>query len=125
MDEGRFSISASDLYRRLGTAGAPLLIDVRRGPTFEAYEWVIAGAVRRPPEAIERWGREIRHGSRVVVYCAHGQEVSQGAAATLHEIGAAARYLEGALQRGEKPTYRDAISSHRARPAGSPASARK
>ena len=54
MEEGRFSISASDLYRRLGTAGVPLLIDVRRGPTFETYEWVIAGAVRRPPEAIER-----------------------------------------------------------------------
>ena len=97
MDEGRFSISASDLYRRLGTAAAPLLIDVRRGPVFEADEWIIAGAVRRPPEAIERWGHEIPPTSRVVVYCAHGQEVSQGAAATLHEIGAAARYLEGGI----------------------------
>jgi hypothetical protein len=29
MDEGRFSTSASDLYRWLGTAAAPLLIDVR------------------------------------------------------------------------------------------------
>jgi rhodanese-related sulfurtransferase len=97
MDEGRFSISASDLYRRLGTAAAPLLIDVRRGPVFEADEWVIAGAVRRPPEEIERWGREIPPGSPVVVYCAHGHEVSQGAAAILREIGAAARYLEGGI----------------------------
>jgi thiosulfate sulfurtransferase len=74
MDEGRFSISASDLYRRLGTAGAPRLIDVRRGPAFEADEWVIAGAVRRSPEEIERWGREIPPGSQVVVYCGHGHE---------------------------------------------------
>lgn len=52
MDEGRLSISASDVYRWLGTAAAPLLIDVRRGPAFEADEWIIAGAVRRPPEEI-------------------------------------------------------------------------
>ena len=97
MDEGRFSISASDLYRRLGTAAAPLLIDVRRSSDFEADEWIIAGAVRRLPEEIKRWGREIRPGSPVVAYCAHGQEVSQGAAAILHEIGAAARYLEGGI----------------------------
>jgi hypothetical protein len=53
MDEGRFSISAFDLYRWLGTAAAPVLIDVRRGRVFEADEWIIAGAVRRPPEEIE------------------------------------------------------------------------
>src|SRR5437764_15475365 len=93
MDEGRFSISASDLYRRLGTAAAPLLIDVRRGPAFEADEWIIAGAVRRPPEEIERWGREIPPGSPGVVYCAAGHEVSQRAAAVLRDVGAAARYL--------------------------------
>jgi rhodanese-related sulfurtransferase len=97
MDEGRFSISASDFYRRVGTAAAPLLIDARRGPAFEADEWMIAGAVRRLPEAIERWGREIAPGSPVVVYCAHGHEVSQDAAAILREIGAAARYLEGGI----------------------------
>jgi hypothetical protein len=44
MDEGRFSISASDLYRWLGTAAAPLLIDVRRGPAFEALREIGAAA---------------------------------------------------------------------------------
>lgn len=97
MDEGRFLISASDLYRGLGTAAAPLLIDVRRSSVFEADEWIIASAVRRPPEEIERWGREIAHEFPVVVYCGHGHEVSQGAAAILREIGAAARYLEGGI----------------------------
>jgi len=97
MDEGRFSISASNLYRWLGTAAAPPLIDVRRGPVFEADEWIIAGAVHCPPEEIERWGREIAPGSPIVVYCAHGREASQGAAASLHEVGTAARYLEGGI----------------------------
>jgi rhodanese-related sulfurtransferase len=97
MDEGRFSISAFDLYHWFGTAAAPLLIDVRRCPVFEADELIIAGAVCRTPEEIERWGREIAPGSPVVVYCAHGHEVSQRAAAILREIGAAARYLEGGI----------------------------
>jgi rhodanese-related sulfurtransferase len=97
MDEGRFSISAPDLYRRLGTPTSPLLIDVRRGPAFEADEWMIVGALRRPPEEIERWGREIPAEQPVVVYCAQGHEVGQDAAATLRGIGVAARYLEGGI----------------------------
>jgi hypothetical protein len=36
MDEGRFSISADDLYQRLGSAAAPVVIDARRAPAFEA-----------------------------------------------------------------------------------------
>jgi rhodanese-related sulfurtransferase len=97
MDEGRFCISTTDLYRRLGTATTPLVVDVRRGPAFEADEWVIAGALRRPPEEIERWGRAIPPGSAIVVYCAHGHEISQNAAAILREIGVTARYLEGGI----------------------------
>ena len=97
MDEGRFSVSTQDLYRGLGTAAAPLLIDVRRGPAFEADEWMIPGAVRRPPEEVARWGREIVSGSPVTVYCAHGEEAGRNAAATLCEIGMPARYLEGGI----------------------------
>jgi rhodanese-related sulfurtransferase len=97
MDDGRFSVSALDFYRQLGTAAAPVVIDIRHGPAFAADEWMIPGAVRRAPEEIERWGREIGFGSPVIVYCAHGLEVSQNAAANLREMGVAARYLEGGI----------------------------
>jgi rhodanese-related sulfurtransferase len=97
MDEGRFSISTQELYRWLGTAAAPLLIDVRRGPVFDADQWMIPGSVRRPPEEIEQWGRDIPRSFPVVLYCAQGQEVSQMAASILREIGAAARYLESGI----------------------------
>jgi rhodanese-related sulfurtransferase len=97
MDEGRFFVSAKSLYGGLGTAAAPLLIDVRRGPVFEADEWMIPGAVRRLPEEIERWVRAIPAGSPVVVYCAQSHEVGQNSAAFLREIGVAARYLEGGI----------------------------
>jgi hypothetical protein len=44
MDEGRFSISASELYQRLGSTGTPTVVDVRRTPTFNADDRVIIGA---------------------------------------------------------------------------------
>jgi rhodanese-related sulfurtransferase len=97
MGEGCFPISAQELYRRLGTAVAPFVMDVRRGAGFDADEWLIAGAVRRRPDAIEQWQREIPREREVVVYCAHGHEVSQGAAATLREVGVEARYLAGGI----------------------------
>jgi hypothetical protein len=56
MDEGRFSVSAASLYARLGTAAAPIVVDVRRRPAFEADEWMIAGADRRMSLGIERGG---------------------------------------------------------------------
>ncbi len=50
MDESRFSISAPALYGRLGTASAPVIIDVRRQPAFGSDGTVVAGSIRRPPD---------------------------------------------------------------------------
>src|SRR5215470_9247981 len=72
--EGRFSISPQALYVRLGTELAPIVVDVRRSPAFEADDTVIAGAVRRLPEEVDHWCHELPEGRFVVVYCAHGQE---------------------------------------------------
>jgi rhodanese-related sulfurtransferase len=94
---GRFSISADTLASRLGTADAPLVVDVRRGATFDADDRMIAGAIRRAPDAVEAWGRELPTDREVVVYCAHGHEVSQGAATALRAAGVNASYLEGGI----------------------------
>ena len=97
MDEGRFSVSAASLYNRIGTAAAPVLIDVRRRPAFDDDEWMIAGAIRRPPDSVAEWSADTPKGQPVVVYCAHGQEVSRNVAASLRGIGVDARYLEGGI----------------------------
>jgi rhodanese-related sulfurtransferase len=97
MDEGRFSVSASELHSRLGTAAAPLVIDVRRTPAFEADEWMIAGATRRPPDAVAEWAQGLAANQAVAVYCAHGHEISQGAAASLRGFGLDARFLDGGI----------------------------
>jgi rhodanese-related sulfurtransferase len=97
MDEGRFSISADDLYQRLGSAAAPIVIDARRAPAFDADERMVVGAIRCNPEELAAW----RHGRTdcrpVVVYCVHGREVSQGVAETLRGLGIDARYLAGGI----------------------------
>jgi hypothetical protein len=59
MDKGRFSISAADLYARLGRAAAPIVIDARRAPAFEADERMVAPDLagvfgRRAPSPLRR-----------------------------------------------------------------------
>jgi rhodanese-related sulfurtransferase len=95
MDErGHFSISARKFYSRLGMAVAPIVVDVRRSPGFDADDTMILGAVRRSPSDVDQWRHQLPEGCSVVVHCAHGQEVSQNAAAALRAAGADASYLE-------------------------------
>lgn len=94
MDEGRFSVSVPELYDQFGSASAPLIIDVRRTPTYAQADRIIPGAIRRPPEEIERWSGEISRERPVVVYCVHGLEVGQNVAHRLRKAGIAASYLE-------------------------------
>lgn len=97
MDDDRFSISADNLYQRLGTARAPVVIDVRRAPAYDADDRVIIGSIRCPPEDIPEWARG-RSGSRpVVLYCVHGHQVSQGAAEMLRGMSVGAQYLTGGI----------------------------
>ena len=97
MDDSRFSISAQDLYVRLGSARAPLVIDVRNPTAFDLDETMLVGAIRRLPTDVERWRDALPKGSAVVVYCIHGHEVSQNVATALRAAGVDARYLEGGI----------------------------
>ena len=60
------SISSVDLYGAIGTAAAPVLIDVRRDASFTADHRIV-GAVRRDPEAIQSWRQELPAGHAVAV----------------------------------------------------------
>ena len=88
------SISAQDLYSSIGTAVAPVVIDVRRAAAFAADNRMIVGAIRRDPKKVQDWLQHLPRGRAVVVYCVHGHEASQGAASALQVTGVDARYLE-------------------------------
>jgi rhodanese-related sulfurtransferase len=109
MDVQGSPVSPTDLYRQLGTAKAPLLIDVRRAPAFEADGLRIVGATRRPPDDLSSWSSALPQGRAVVAYCVHGHEVSQGVAGALRNAGFQASYLEGGIEAwkdGKLPTRR-------------------
>jgi rhodanese-related sulfurtransferase len=97
MDGNALSVSPSVLYARLGTASAPMLVDVRRQEAFSVDDKLIIGAYHRPPQDVSRWLNELPTGRPVVAYCSHGREVSQGVAASLRAAGIKAAYLEGGV----------------------------
>lgn len=98
MDGTARSIAATDLYTRLGAKRAPVLIDVRRAAAFASNDRLIAAAFHREPDKIESWCRELRKDCPAVVYCVHGHEISQNAAAILASNGFDVAYLEGGFE---------------------------
>ncbi len=78
-------------------AGVPLL-DVRRAATYAKASSRVVGARWRDPAEVETWVGELAPGSRVVVYCVHGHEVSRGAALQLRAAGIDAHFLRGGIE---------------------------
>jgi rhodanese-related sulfurtransferase len=91
------AVAASELCKVLGTARAPLLLDVRREAAFKSGEHLLAGAIWRSPERVAQWAGDLPNGRPVVVYCVHGEEVSQGVASSLERNGVHASCLTGGL----------------------------
>ena len=92
------SLSALELRSRLEDDKAPIVIDVRRQAAFTASTDMLRGALRRDPEQVDAWAKSLPQAESVVVYCVHGHEVSQRAAAALRQAGVSARYLEHGLE---------------------------
>jgi rhodanese-related sulfurtransferase len=90
-------IFPQELYRRLGTASAPVLVDIRPADAFSAGDRMVIGAVRRPPESVPSWLADLPRNLDVVLYCVHGHEVSQNATKALQSAGFKALYLEGGI----------------------------
>jgi rhodanese-related sulfurtransferase len=90
-------INVAEFSKGLSGKSAPLVIDVRRREAFLKDTKTIGGALRRDPEHVSSWGRELPSAGPVVVFCVHGHEVSQGVAKALNEQGRQAAFLEGGL----------------------------
>ncbi len=97
MDGTTHSVTAFELYQQLGTASAPVLIDVRKAKTFDAADSLIIGAAYRAPQDVDHWLRALPAGRPVVAYCAHGGQSSQGVAKALRDNGIKAVFVEGGI----------------------------
>jgi rhodanese-related sulfurtransferase len=88
------SISAHELVEVIGTAACPPIVDVRRDEVFRAADVMIPAAMWRDHRRAADWAAELA-GMEPVVYCAHGHNVSELAAAILRQSGVRARILAG------------------------------
>jgi rhodanese-related sulfurtransferase len=91
-------ISSLELNRLAGTADCPVVVDVRRDVVFREAPTRIAGAVWRDHLKAAEWGRELPTGGPVVVYCAHGHNVSAVAASLLAAAGIDVSVLDGGIE---------------------------
>ena len=91
-------ITPHQLRRRIGTPSCPPIFDVRREAAFAAAESAIPTAAWRDHRLAQDWAETLTSGSEAVVYCVHGHQVSQSAAALLRASGIRARYLDGGIE---------------------------
>lgn len=91
-------ISSQELIRLIGTDRCPHVVDVRRKPVFEAAQKRIAAAIWRDHMEAENWLPRLGDGRPIVVYCIHGHNVSEIAAARLAAAGADVTILDGGIE---------------------------
>jgi len=109
------SIATAALRQFLNSERPPLVIDVRRAAAFRAAPDLLRGALRRDPDRIAEWRATLPTAARVVAYCVHGHEVSQGVARELRASGIDAAFLEGGIE-----GWRAAGGDLAPKPAGGP-----
>ena len=95
---GGFFISVDELNRLLDADAMPAVFDVRKSAAFDADTMMLPTARWRDHADIDSWIAEIDPDEPVVLYCVHGHEVSQGAAAVLRQRGYQARVLSGGIE---------------------------
>ena len=98
MGDPNSSITPQDLIERIGTPRSPRVVDARRAAAFAEADDVIAGAVWRDHRQVEAWAADLARDDEIVVYCVHGHQVSQSAAARLRHLGLQARVLQGGIE---------------------------
>ena len=91
------TISPDKLSRLIGTANAPVLIDVRTDADFAADPRLIPGAIRRSHEDAGDWTSDFSGNSAIVV-CLRGAKLAQGTAAWLRHTDVTAETLEGGFE---------------------------
>jgi len=98
MSSASFYISPEKLWSRIGTARAPLILDVRRREIYDAATGLVPTAIWREPESYAQWVPAIGGDKHVVLVCRFGHNLSQMVAAELRARGIPAQVLEGGYQ---------------------------
>lgn len=91
-------MSSEHLVSLIGAPRAPVVVDVRREEARTASGRRIAGSIRCPHMETGRLVAEHPAGTNFVVYCVHGHNVSEIAAARLSAAGGRVSVLAGGFE---------------------------
>jgi rhodanese-related sulfurtransferase len=86
-------VLATDLSDVIGTASAPVVVDVRSNADLHAIDRLIPGAIHRPSEDVHSWWRELPSGRLVVVCDLSGGERAWQITKALNRCGTDSSYL--------------------------------
>ena len=92
------STSSAASSRLVGTADAPLFVDVRKAEDFAASEYFIPGSIRWDYDANQPEPPEIKRVTNAVAYCVKGLHVGITGAEKLSAKDISATFLEGGLR---------------------------
>ncbi|MGB9365513.1 MAG: chromate resistance protein ChrB domain-containing protein [Xanthobacteraceae bacterium] len=95
MSSASFFVSPQELWSRIGTADAPIVLDVCRREIYEAGPGVIPTAQWHKPETYMEWVSSLPTDRPIVLACRYGHNLSQMIAAELRARGVSAQVLEG------------------------------
>jgi rhodanese-related sulfurtransferase len=98
MSLASYFITPQQLWSRIGTAAAPMLLDVCRREIYESAPGLIPTAQWRQPETFADWVPALAAGRPIVIACRYGHQLSQMVAADLRQRAIAAQVLEGGYQ---------------------------
>ena len=101
MSSASYFISPQDLWTQIGTARAPVVLDVRRREVYDPARGVIPTAQWRRPESYRDWIGGLDEKRPIVLTCRYGHQLSQMIAAELRGRGIPAQVLEGGYQAWE------------------------
>src|SRR6476660_5367651 len=93
MEREQPGVLAASLHDVLGSAAAPIVVDVRSIDDVHAIDRLIPGAIHRPSPAVQSWWRDLPSSRPVVVCDLSGGEQSWEVAAELQRCGTPASYL--------------------------------
>lgn len=91
------SIAPDKLARLIGTAKAPIVIDVREDEALQADRRLIPASTHLPCASADQWASSYR-GKSVAVSCQRGKKLAEGTAAWLRHYGAEAEVVEGGFE---------------------------
>ncbi len=91
------TIAPDKLARLIGTAKAPIIIDVRETDALDADRRLIPASIHMPYANADQWAAAYA-GKSVAVACQRGKKLAEGAAAWLRHHGAEAEVVEGGFE---------------------------